>query len=87
MGQFDTTDDSDPAIDHAWTEVKAAEDALAAHEDEATASKVADAATAVEKKRCFDVVAGEVAKGQAMKLPATSGVMVILARISAAINN
>lgn len=46
-----------------------------------------DDATAGERERCAAIVSGEIERGRLRGIPDTSGVMVILHRIVAAISN
>ena len=77
----------DPARDAAWDGIAESEAALwrvQATDLEGTARLVG--ATA-ERKRNLAIVAAEIAEGVRRGIPATSGVMVMLARIAAAIEN
>ena len=68
------------SVDDAWTDLAT----LETHRD---AVNLIDQATLDERQRCKDIIIAEASKGKAAGIPSSSGVMVLLARIAAAIEN
>ena len=69
-----------PAIDDAWAD-------LATLETTRDAVNLIEQATIDERVRCGKIINEEIAKGDTVGIPRTSGVMTLLLRIAAAIGN